>query len=74
VSDSELVSDSEIARMYEAADDHEAAVLDELRHRAGIVWTHRPEGDDGHIWTNLAGEPCDVCGKPQADAERDGET
>lgn len=49
----------EITRLYEVASDGEATVLDELRERAGVVWTHSA---DDHTWTNPAGKPCEQCG------------
>ena len=51
------MDETEIARLYDVAEDHEAQMLDELRERAGITWEH--EG----CWTNLAeATTCDRCG------------
>ena len=50
---------SEIDQLIAVATDAELDVIDALRHRAGIVWTHR--GGD-HVWTQPKGEPCEQCG------------
>lgn len=47
-------------RLYEVADDYQADVLDELSHKAGLVWTCRRHDPP---WTNQAGEPCEKCGQ-----------
>lgn len=47
-------------KLYEIADDYEVAVLDELAHRARLVWTCRRHDVP---WTNQVGEPCEQCGK-----------
>ena len=45
--------------MYQVAEDWEAAVLDDLRRRAGLTWEH--EG----CWTNLiTDDRCGKCGAP----------
>jgi hypothetical protein len=61
-----MTKQSEILDLYEVASDHEKDVLDELRHKAGHVWTCRgphPEGQPD-AWTNDAGEACDICHRP----------
>jgi hypothetical protein len=54
-----------LARLYQVADDYEAATLDELMHRAGLVWTCRGQhpADQPDAWTNDTGDPCEVCGQ-----------
>lgn len=57
---------SELDELYEAANDHEAATLDELRHRVGQTW----ECVEG--WTNLRADvTCQRCGKPRSDVDAD---
>jgi hypothetical protein len=50
----------EIAHLYQVADDHEAALLDDLRRRAGLTWDCEACEDRGG-WTNLSGDS--VCGR-----------
>ena len=50
-------------RMYEVADDYEAATLDALRNKAGLTWECRDKGGRSH-WTNGENETkCGECGK-----------
>ncbi len=59
-----MSTDTDITRMYQAAEDWEADVLDALQRRAGITWEH-----DG-CWTNLANDThCGYCGKPRAETD-----
>lgn len=53
----------DLEAMYAVAEDDELPTLDRLAERAGLRWTCpvRP-------WTNLPGEPCDDCGRTEADA------
>lgn len=55
----------EIAKLYDAADDHEAQVLDTLRLKANITWEHVG------CWTNLIteGPVCDECNTPFDDID-----
>jgi hypothetical protein len=61
----------EIDKLYMAANDYEADVLDRLREKAGITWEHR---SDTCRWTNLVGSRCERCGMTQKQAERRDET
>jgi hypothetical protein len=54
---------TEISRLYDVADDFQTGVLDELREKAGIVWTC-PVAP----WTNPKGETCDDCGRTEEEA------
>jgi hypothetical protein len=53
----------DLSKLYEVAEDYEAAVLDRLRDRAGLTWECL--NTDGHAhWTNDADERvCGKCGK-----------
>jgi len=52
---------TEVERLYLVAEDYEADVLDHLREKAGVTWTHYG------CWTNLVaggdGKNCERCGK-----------
>lgn len=56
---------SEIADLYDVADDDEAAQLDALREKAGHVWTCEGphNGDTFARWTIEGDGPCDQCGR-----------
>lgn len=58
-----MTADELTRRLYDAANDHEAAMLDDLRDRAGITWTC-----PASPWTNPKGETCDDCGRTEAKA------
>ncbi len=51
--------DDEVTSMYAVADDGESDMLDNLRERAGIIWTHYS------CWTNTVadGPCCEQCGQ-----------
>lgn len=57
---------SELHRLYDVASDTEAALLDDLQVRAGLLWVC--EGH-GHTWTNRSGEPCEECGRTEPERE-----
>lgn len=50
-------------RLYDAADDYQASVLDELRDLASVTWTCPI-----NPWTNMGEEDCDECGLTKAEA------
>lgn len=56
---------SDIARLYEVATDHEAAILDDLEERAGLIWTCP---DLGCRWRNPEDlDACEECGTAKPD-------
>jgi hypothetical protein len=60
---------SDIEQLYAVASDAQAAVLDELRLRAGHVWEHRG------CWTNPAAAAfCQCCGRARAELHALGES
>jgi hypothetical protein len=63
----DTMSDDKLQRLYDVATNTEAVVLDELQHRAGLVWTCRRETlhANGGAWTNPKGKPCERCGYPE---------
>ena len=72
--DEALARRTEVDRMYDVADDYEAATLDELRRRAGITWEcYRGDPDRlSSCWTNMADdEVCQQCGTPRPAAEQE---
>jgi hypothetical protein len=57
---------TEVTRLYEAANDSEAALLDDLRVRAGIVWECYGRTGGCSCWTNPADSAvCEHCGAPR---------
>lgn len=59
--------DEALRRMYEEATDGEASILDDLRHRAGLVWTCDGPHASECGWDNAEFEPCELCGRPAPD-------
>ena len=54
-----------LARMLAVASDGEAAMLDDLAERAGVVWNCRDDEGSSH-WTNRDTDAaCCRCGKPK---------
>ena len=52
-----------LARLYDAADDDDLAVLDQLLIKAGLLWDCRDDDDTAH-WTNPeSATVCEECGK-----------
>lgn len=55
-----------IELLYAIADDHEAAILDRLRERAGLTWECYGSETTPCRWTNIAAATsCERCGQQQ---------
>jgi hypothetical protein len=56
--------DDQLTQLYNVAGDGEAAMLDDLRRRAGQTWEHIG------CWTNTTDDDaCENCGKPRAEID-----
>jgi hypothetical protein len=52
-----------LTALFEAANDHEATVIENVAKKAGLIWICPVEP-----WTNRAGETCGRCGRTQIEA------
>jgi hypothetical protein len=70
--DNGTVPPGELARMFDVAEDHELAMLDEVAERAGLIWICRDPGPGGDHPGEGCGysndedaERCQGCGAPR---------
>lgn len=61
-----MTADELLSALYDAADDRDVTVLDDLFNRAGLTWECFGDGDLSAHWTARVGEVCDACGRSQA--------